>query len=234
MATIMTIFRRAAVSGTAAGCAAAVTAARRAAGDGSTPYAPINAVAYCLWPRSAFSETGPSARFTLTGLAIHQSSAVFWGVLYETWMVHRYSGDRMRRGDCSACLYGRLSRGSKASDAGLRSAPFAPLHVLGLRGDGSRLCRRGPVPQQVTWRAGGGASWLRRLAHVRLVGPAIHRQMLHGDAPVFRRPTCHRSAAAESTVCRHRTSLDLPAPRSRQETCRQRRWRYSRSLANQL
>jgi hypothetical protein len=103
MATITTIFRRAAVSGTAAGCAAAVTAACRAAGDGSTPYAPINAVAHCLWPRRAFSETGPSARFTLTGLAIHQPSAVFWGILYEAWMARRHSGDRPRA-DATAAI----------------------------------------------------------------------------------------------------------------------------------
>ncbi|MDR6206567.1 hypothetical protein [Paraburkholderia graminis] len=83
---------RATVSGTAAGSAAAVAAAARARADGSTPYAPLNAVTHCLWPRRAFSETGPSARFTLTGLAIHQASAIFWGVLFEglldRWQCH--------------------------------------------------------------------------------------------------------------------------------------------------
>jgi hypothetical protein len=77
MSTLAEIARRALVSGNVADGTAAVTAAARAPLDGSTPYAPINAVTHCLWPRRAFSETAPSARFTLTGLAIHQASAVF-------------------------------------------------------------------------------------------------------------------------------------------------------------
>lgn len=39
-----------------------------------------------------FTETGLSARFTLTGLTIHQASAIFWGVLFEglldRWQCH--------------------------------------------------------------------------------------------------------------------------------------------------
>jgi hypothetical protein len=93
MTSFTNLFRRASVSGNAAGCAAAVTAAALAPGEGSTGYAPINAVTHCLWPGSAFSQTGLSARFTLTGLAIHQSSAIFWGVLFEAllarpWRTH--------------------------------------------------------------------------------------------------------------------------------------------------
>ncbi|WMY12568.1 hypothetical protein [Paraburkholderia phenoliruptrix] len=83
MNRIVNLLCRATISGTAAGSAAAAMAAARARADGSTPYAPLNAVTHCLWPRRAFSETGPSARFTLTGLAINQASAVFWGVLFE-------------------------------------------------------------------------------------------------------------------------------------------------------
>ena len=83
MKRLTSLVCRAMVSGTAAGSAAAVTAAARARNDGSTPYAPLNAVTHCLWPRRAFAETGLSARFTLTGLAIHQASAIFWGVLFE-------------------------------------------------------------------------------------------------------------------------------------------------------
>jgi hypothetical protein len=94
MTRLIDLLRRASVSGNAAGCAA-VTAACLGPGDGSTRYAPINAVAHCLWPRTAFSETGPSARFTLTGLAIHQSSALFWAMLYEALLARR------RRADCT-------------------------------------------------------------------------------------------------------------------------------------
>ncbi|HEX7933607.1 MAG TPA: hypothetical protein VF573_11115 [Paraburkholderia sp.] len=92
MNRLVNLVCRAMTSGAAAGSAAAITAAARASGDGSTPYAPINAVTHCLWPRRALSETGLSARFTLTGLAIHQASAMFWGVLFEglldRWQCH--------------------------------------------------------------------------------------------------------------------------------------------------
>jgi hypothetical protein len=94
MTSFMNLLRRASVSGSAAGCAAAITAAARASGEGSTRYAPINAVTHCLWPRTAFSETGLSARFTLTGLAIHQASAIFWGMLYEALLARPWRTDR--------------------------------------------------------------------------------------------------------------------------------------------
>jgi hypothetical protein len=93
MSKLTDILRRAIVSGGAAGGAAAITAAARAPRDGSPPYAPINAVTHCLWPRQAFSETGPSARFTLTGLAIHQMSAIFWGLLFEAWLARSAPAD---------------------------------------------------------------------------------------------------------------------------------------------
>jgi hypothetical protein len=95
MSALSSILRRAIVSGSAAGGAAALTAAARAPRDGSPVYAPINAVSHCLWPRRAFTETGPSARFTLTGLAIHQMSAIFWALLYET-LLTRPSRRRLR------------------------------------------------------------------------------------------------------------------------------------------
>lgn len=93
MSKLTHILRRAMLSGSAAGCASTVAAASLAPGEGATPYAPINAVAHCLWPRTAFSETGPSARFTLTGLAINQAAAVFWGVVYETLLTWRRAND---------------------------------------------------------------------------------------------------------------------------------------------
>src|SRR6266702_6364280 len=64
MTVLATIMRRALVSGSAAGSAAAIAAAARAPAEGSTPFAPLNAVTHSLWPRLAFSETGPSVRFT--------------------------------------------------------------------------------------------------------------------------------------------------------------------------
>ena len=98
MTLLASIMRRALVSGSAAGSAAAVAAAARAPVEGSTPYAPINAVTHSLWPRRAFSETGPSARFTLTGLAIHQAAAVFWGLLFEALLARRRNANGARPG----------------------------------------------------------------------------------------------------------------------------------------
>jgi hypothetical protein len=100
MDTLLGILRRGTMSGSVAGGAAALTAAVRAPLDCSTAYAPINAVTHCIWPRRAFAETGPSARFTLTGLAIHQASAIFWGLLFET-CVERAAGLRDRVGERS-------------------------------------------------------------------------------------------------------------------------------------
>lgn len=89
MPILSIISRRAIVSGSAAVIASAAVAAMRAPAEGSTPYAPLNAVTHCFWPRRAFAETGPSARFTLTGIAIHQASAIFWGVLFELVLMWR-------------------------------------------------------------------------------------------------------------------------------------------------
>lgn len=76
-------WRRSLTSGSAAGALAAAVAAWRARTDGTTACAPINAVTHCLWPEAAPRATTWSVRHTVTGLAIHQAAAVFWGVLFE-------------------------------------------------------------------------------------------------------------------------------------------------------
>jgi hypothetical protein len=78
-----TVLRRAVHSGLLAGAVSAGVAGWRSAAEGSTALAPINAVTHCLWPRRALRERRFSARFTLTGLAIHSASAVFWALLFE-------------------------------------------------------------------------------------------------------------------------------------------------------
>ncbi|MEM5436519.1 hypothetical protein [Paraburkholderia diazotrophica] len=92
------IIQRSVRSGLLAGALAAVVAGWRAAAEGSSAIAPINAVTHCLWPHRAFAETHFSARFSLTGLAIHEASAVLWAMLFEG-------------------LRDRLSRGSSRRDA---------------------------------------------------------------------------------------------------------------------
>jgi hypothetical protein len=96
-ATDNAIARHALQSGIAAGTAAAAVAGWRAAAEGSTVLAPINAVTHRLWPRHAFHETGFSPRYTLTGFAIHQASAVFWATLFEA-------------------IHARLNRGARRAD----------------------------------------------------------------------------------------------------------------------
>ena len=77
------LIRGVVTSGATAAALSAVTAGRRARLDGTTVYAPINAVTHCFWPDAAPRATRFSARHTLLGLAIHQCAAMFWGVLFE-------------------------------------------------------------------------------------------------------------------------------------------------------
>lgn len=50
--------------------------------------APINAPSHWLWGDRALHQDGWSWRYTATGLAIHQGSAVFWGLLHQ-WIRRR-------------------------------------------------------------------------------------------------------------------------------------------------
>jgi hypothetical protein len=87
---------RAAPSGLVAGLFAAGTAAARAVSEGSTAFAPLNAVTHCLWPRRAFRQRGFSLRYTVTGFAIHEASAIFWAMLFES-LVDRMPNARQRQ-----------------------------------------------------------------------------------------------------------------------------------------
>ncbi|WP_233216893.1 hypothetical protein [Trinickia dabaoshanensis] len=75
--------RRAAASGTVAGLCAAGAAAYCARREGTTAYAPLNAVTHCVWPERAPREVGFSVRHTLLGLGIHQAAAIFWALMFE-------------------------------------------------------------------------------------------------------------------------------------------------------
>lgn len=76
-------WRRAAASGMVAGLCAAGAAAYSSRKEGSTAYAPLNAVTHCVWPERAPREQGFSVRHTVLGLVIHQAAAVFWALLFE-------------------------------------------------------------------------------------------------------------------------------------------------------
>ncbi|MFM0125328.1 hypothetical protein P0D73_41780 [Paraburkholderia sp. RL18-101-BIB-B] len=96
MQTLLKTLGRAIGSGSVAGSVSAAIAAARAPGEGATPYAPLNAVTHCFWPRRALAETSFSPRYTLTGLAIHHAAAMFWGLLFESMLMRRQREARRR------------------------------------------------------------------------------------------------------------------------------------------
>ena len=61
--------------------------------DAGTPYAPTNAISHWLWVDRAFHRDRASAKYTLTGYAIHHSTSVFWAVIYEKLLGSR-SGEK--------------------------------------------------------------------------------------------------------------------------------------------
>lgn len=61
---------------------AAVLAWRGRTDTGSAA-APVNAISHWLWPRKALRQDGVSARYTLTGIAVHYVAAALWSGLYE-------------------------------------------------------------------------------------------------------------------------------------------------------
>jgi len=77
-------WQRAGLSGSAAALASAAAAAQRAVAEGSSAWAPLNAVTHCIWPKTAFREEALSLRYTVTGGLIHAGSAVFWATLFES------------------------------------------------------------------------------------------------------------------------------------------------------
>lgn len=79
------------------------TVALAAAGlrETGTPYAPTNAISHWLWGDHAATRDQPSARYTLTGYAIHHASATLWAILYEKWF-----GDKADRKEVVPALAG--------------------------------------------------------------------------------------------------------------------------------
>ncbi|QYD66988.1 hypothetical protein KZJ38_11210 [Paraburkholderia edwinii] len=87
---------RAVPSGLIAGLFAAGTACARSVSEGGSAFAPVNAVTHCLWPRRALRQRGFSLRHTVTGFAIHEASAIFWAMLFET-LIGRMPDARQRQ-----------------------------------------------------------------------------------------------------------------------------------------
>lgn len=57
--------------------------------DTGSAAAPVNAVSHWLWPSAALRQDGVTARYTLTGAAVHVAAAALWAGLYEALRARR-------------------------------------------------------------------------------------------------------------------------------------------------
>jgi hypothetical protein len=81
--------RRTLVDGTLAGLLSLAVLAWRGRAELIRPAAPLNAPAHWFFGDESLREDGPSWRHTLTGAAVHQVSALFWGLLYAALQQRR-------------------------------------------------------------------------------------------------------------------------------------------------
>ena len=85
---------RALLAGTAASLASALVVAWRSERDTASPWAGLNAISHWLFGARAYSVDEPSPIHAGLGLAIHQASSLFWGVLYEALIGQLRGGRR--------------------------------------------------------------------------------------------------------------------------------------------
>lgn len=83
MKTLVSILRRAAVSGGSASLASTAALALAGNRDCSSAFAPVNAVSHWIWRDRAIRQNHPSLRYTVAGYAIHHMASVFWASAYE-------------------------------------------------------------------------------------------------------------------------------------------------------
>ena len=86
------ILRRAAVSGTLGGLAAATAASLAGKCEDGSYAAPLNATSHILWGDEAASKDRASLKYTLTGFLLNQGSAIFWAWFYEKLFGARVAG----------------------------------------------------------------------------------------------------------------------------------------------
>jgi hypothetical protein len=77
------IIRRAVVSGTVGGLAAAAAASLAGKREDDHYAAPLNATSHIIWGDEAAHQDGPSLKYTLTGFLLNHASAIFWALFYE-------------------------------------------------------------------------------------------------------------------------------------------------------
>lgn len=81
-------FKRAAVSGSAAGALVVLGLALFARREGKHPLQPVNATSHWLHGKRAARIRRADLKHTLVGYLTHHASAVFWGLLFE-WLLGR-------------------------------------------------------------------------------------------------------------------------------------------------
>ena len=99
MADWSSSLQRGLVGGAASSIVSTVALALLGRAEGSSAYAPTNAVSHWIWGDEAAKHEGFSLKYTLTGYAIHHASATFWSVLFE-----KLAGERLDHKDLRVTL----------------------------------------------------------------------------------------------------------------------------------
>jgi hypothetical protein len=85
------------LTGNLAGIASAVALAWRGRRERGSAVGPVNAPSHWVWGDAALGQDTPSWRYTVVGMAIHQASAMMWGLLYERLWASRRSAQTLPR-----------------------------------------------------------------------------------------------------------------------------------------
>jgi hypothetical protein len=152
-----TATQRGLVSGATASALSTAALALFGKHEADSPFAPTNAISHWFWGEKAARRDLPSARYTLTGYAIHHASATFWSVLFERTCGHlldrRDTGKTLAAAAAAsavACFVDyeltpdRLKPGYEKRLSRPALAAVYGAFGLGLAA-GAMLCRRGQV-----------------------------------------------------------------------------------------
>lgn len=99
METWKTAVQRGLVSGATSSVLSTVALALLGKREDDSHFAPTNAISHWYWGEKAARRDRPSLRYTLTGYAIHHTSATFWAILFE-----RACGDLLDRREAATAL----------------------------------------------------------------------------------------------------------------------------------
>jgi len=118
MADWSSSLQRGLVGGAASSIVSTAALALLGRAEGSTAYAPTNAVSHWIWGDEAAEHEGFSLKYTLTGYAIHHASATFWSVLFE-----KLAGERLDHKDLRVTLAASAATSAIACFADYKLTP---------------------------------------------------------------------------------------------------------------